>query len=239
MASFSLVEASGGRESDFSRTAWGKGIVSEAGELAFEEPRRPRGKIWVPAKGVCADLSASSSGHPGLPFPPLSAPGRAAGARDREGDPCRRRGRGAEADPPLPHRAPHAAVTHLSGPTGIGSAGQAGRRVPQERTCPRAVGSGVQSWRGPQTRCQAPRPIPPVPTRTFRPPTSAAAAPRPGLSVPPASPSRFGRRSLDLGPTAVVPSAEVWVSPPVLTHRPQCGGRLVGGASGRRGCWEV
>ena len=194
----------------------------------------------MPAEGVCADLSPSSSGHPGLPFPPLSAPGRAAGARDGEGDPCRRRGRGSRGRLPTP--TPRAPCRRHSPERPhwrrVGGPGRAAG-APGAHLSASCGERGSDLARSPDPLSSPPRPIPPVPTRTFRPPTSGAAAPGPGPSLPPASPSRLGRRLLDLGPTAVVPSAKVWVSPPVLTHRPQYTGRLVGGASGRRGCWEV
>lgn len=149
-----------------------------------------------------------SSGHPGLPFPLLSALPRAPGVRDGEGDPCRRRGRGSRGGLRLPLCAPQAAVTHLSGPTGIGSAGRTGQGLPQERAGPRAVGSGG-SVRVPGPA--ATPALPSCPTRTFRPPASAAAAPRSGPSVPPASPNHSGRRGPERRSSAVHPSAKDWL----------------------------
>lgn len=210
MACFSLVGASEDWESDFSRTAWGKGQLARPGK-GLPRGWRPQGKLWVQAE---ADADAAtfpllpSSGHPGLPFPLLSAPPRAPGVRDGEGDPCRRQGRGNRGGLPLPLRAPRAAVTHLSGPTGIGSAGRTGRGLPQERAGPRAVGSGGS------VRVPGPAATPALPsclTRTFRPPASAAAAPRSGSSVPPASPNHSGRRGPERRSSAVHPSAKVWL----------------------------
>ena len=83
----------------------------------------------------------SSSGHPGLPFPLLWAPGNwQVTRRDQEGDPCRRRGGGSRSGRRLSHPL-KLAVTYLGDPTGIGSLGRAGPGLPQERTGPRAVGS--------------------------------------------------------------------------------------------------
>lgn len=65
----------------------------------------------------------------------------------------------AEAEPPLPRRAPQPAVTHLSGPTGVGSAGRPERGLPQEHTGPRAVGTGGSVL----ARSPAPLPPPPAP----------------------------------------------------------------------------
>lgn len=80
----------------------GKGMVSEAGEGDSKVPRKAKGKSWVPGEGASATFPlVSSSGHPGLPFPLLSAPGRSAGDWDQEGDPCRRRGGGSRGGFPL------------------------------------------------------------------------------------------------------------------------------------------
>lgn len=83
----------------------------------------------------------SSSGHPGLPFPLLWAPGDwQVTRRDQEGDPCRRRGGGSRSGLRLSHPLKFA-VTYLGDPTGIGSPGRAGPGLPQELTGPRAVGN--------------------------------------------------------------------------------------------------
>lgn len=137
----------------------------------------------------------------------------------------------AEADPPLPgrHHSPERPRWHRVG--GPGRAGAATRA------------HGAASWgeRGlspgpvPRPAATRPRPIPPV--------QHAPSDPQP-LQLPPHARGHPCRLHLRTAPAAADTSADLPRSArllksgcprPVLTHRPQCTGRRVGGASGLSG----
>lgn len=174
MARFSLVEDSEGWESDWSTAAWGKGWLTRPGRGI------PKCQKQHSVRGEGASDTfplVSSSGHPGLPFPLLWAPGDwQVTRRDQEGDPCRQRRGGSRSGLRLSHPL-KVAVTYLGDPTRIGSPGRAGPGLPQERTGPRAVGS-----RG-SVLAQCPGFLPPSPLSHTHLPLRSLSSCRPTLGA--------------------------------------------------------